>query len=372
MPEPPANPEPAPSAPASPPGAAPAAAPGAAPGERARIEPREALRRVTSGESLDRGEAEDLFGRMIDGEVSDPLKAALLVALRMKGEAVTEMAGAAAAMRRRATPIPHRREAVVDTCGTGGDGRGTFNISTAAALVAAAAGAPVAKHGNRSISSRSGSADVLAALGVRLDEDAATAGRALEEVGICFLFAPYFHPGMREVMPVRRELALRTIFNLLGPLTNPAGARRQLMGVYAASLVEPIGHVLAELGSEHALVVHGDDGLDEITTTGVTRVCEVHGGEVRAYTIEPEALGIRRAELRELAGGGPEDNAELMREVLAFGTGPLADITVLNAGAALYVAGLAADLPAGVEQARDALVSGRAADKLAQLVRFLA
>ena len=360
----------APSAPASP--VSPASPAGGAAGDRPRIQPREALRRVTSGESLSRDEAEDLFGRMIDGEVSDPLKAALLVALRMKGEAVAEMAGAATAMRRRATPIPHRREAVVDTCGTGGDGRGTFNISTAAALVAAAAGAPVAKHGNRSISSRSGSADVLAALGVRLDEDPATAGRALEEVGICFLFAPYFHPGMREVMQVRRELALRTIFNLLGPLINPAGARRQLMGVYAASLVEPIGRVLAELGTEHALVVHGDDGLDEITTTGVTRVCEVRGGEVRAYTIEPEALGIRRAELGELAGGGPEENAELMRQVLASGTGPLADITVLNAGAALYVAGLAADLPAGVEQARAALVSGRAADKLAQLVRFLA
>ncbi len=383
MPDTPAQPDPegpaAPTAPAAPksPGspaapAAPGGGGGAAAPERAKIEPREALRRVTSGESLDRDEAEDLFGRMIDGEVSDPLKAALLVALRMKGEAVAEMAGAAAAMRRRATPIPHRREAVVDTCGTGGDGRGTFNISTAAALVAAAAGAPVAKHGNRSVSSRSGSADVLAALGVRLDEDAATAGRALEEVGICFLFAPYFHPGMREVMPVRRELALRTIFNVLGPLTNPAGARRQLMGVYAASLVEPLGHVLAELGSEHAMVVHGDDGLDEITTTGITRVCEVRDGAVRTYTIEPEPLGIRRAELAELVGGGPDENAALMRQVLASGAGPLADITVLNAGAALYVAGLAADLAAGVEQARAALVSGRAADKLAQLVRFLA
>lgn len=338
----------------------------------ARLEPREALRRLTSGESLGRDETEELFGRMMDGEVSDPLKAALLVALRMKGEAVAEIAGAAAAMRRRATPIPHRRPAVVDTCGTGGDGRGTFNISTAAALVAAAAGAPVAKHGNRSVSSRSGSADVLAALGMRLDEDPATAGRALETVGICFLFAPYFHPGMREVMPVRRELALRTVFNLLGPLTNPAGARRQLMGVYAASLVEPIGHVLAELGSEHAMVVHGDDGLDEITTTGVTRVCEVRGGAITTYTIEPEALGLRRADLAELAGGGPEENAALMREVLAGVAGPLADVTVLNAGAALYVAGLAADLPTGVARARAVLASGEAADKLAQLVRFLA
>jgi anthranilate phosphoribosyltransferase len=342
------------------------------PAGAARLEPREALRRLTAGESLGRDETEALFGSMMDGEVSDPLKAALLVALRMKGEAVAEIAGAAAAMRRRATPIPHRRPAVVDTCGTGGDGAGTFNISTAAALVAAAAGAPVAKHGNRSVSSRSGSADVLAALGMRLDEDPATAGRALEEVGICFLFAPYFHPGMREVMPVRRELALRTVFNVLGPLTNPAGARRQLMGVYAASLVEPIGQVLAELGSEHALVVHGDDGLDEITTTGVTRVCEVRGGEVSSYTIEPEAFGLRRAEPAELKGGGPEENAALMRGVLAGVAGALADVTALNAGAALYVAGLAADLPAGIAKARAALASGEAAEKLAQLVRFLA
>ncbi len=362
------TPPPPPTPPQSPP-AAPAAV-GAAVG--AGVEARDALRRVTAGEHLGRDEAEALFGRMIDGEVSDPLKAALLVALRMKGEAVAEIAGAATAMRRRAKPIPHRRPLVVDTCGTGGDGRGTFNISTAAALVAAAAGAPVAKHGNRSVSSRSGSADVLAALGVRLDEDPATAGRALEQVGICFLFAPYFHPGMREVMPVRRELALRTIFNVLGPLTNPAGARRQLMGVYAAALVEPIGQVLAELGTDHALVVHGEDGLDEITTTGSTRVCEVRGGEVRCYTLEPEALGIRRAELHELAGGGPDENAALMREVLAAGVGPLADVTVLNAGAALYVAGLAEDLAAGVARAREVLVSGEAADKLAQLVRFLA
>ncbi len=338
----------------------------------AAIDPRDALRRLTAGESLGRAETEELFGRMMDGEVSDPLKAALLVALRMKGEAVSEIAGAAAAMRRRATPIPHRRPAVVDTCGTGGDGHGTFNISTAAALVAAAAGAPVAKHGNRSVSSRSGSADVLAALGVRLDEDPASAGRALEALGICFLFAPYFHPGMREVMPVRRELALRTVFNLLGPLTNPAGARRQLMGVYAASLVEPIGRVLADLGSEHAMVVHGDDGLDEITTTGTTRVCEVRGGEVRTYTLEPEALGIPRAALADLAGGGPDDNAALMRQVLAGIPGPLADITALNAGAALYVGGVAADLPAGVARARAVLAAGEAADTLARLVRFLA
>jgi anthranilate phosphoribosyltransferase len=335
-------------------------------------EPREALRRLTSGESLEREEAEELFGKMMDGEVSDPLKAALLVALRMKGEAVSEIAGAAAAMRRRATRIHHHRAAAVDTCGTGGDGRGTFNISTAAAVIAAAAGVPVAKHGNRSVSSRSGSADVLAALGVRIELDPPTAGRALDEVGICFIFAPVFHPGMREVMPVRRELALRTVFNLLGPLTNPAGARRQLMGVYAETLVEPIGRVLRDLGAEHALVVHGEDGLDEITTTGTTRVCEVRGGEVHSYTLDPERFGLRRAPLADLLGGEPDANAALMRRLLETGRGPLADVVALNAGAAIYVGGLAAGLEEGLERARAALVSGAAAAKLEELRSFLA
>ena len=245
------------------------------------LEVRAALVRLTGGESLTREETEDLFGQLMDGQMSEVFKAALLIALRMKGETVPEISGAAAAMRRRAIAIPHRTEGLVDTCGTGGDGRGTFNISTAAALVAAAAGVPVAKHGNRSVSSKSGSADVLAALGVKIEIDPETAGRTLDSVGIAFLFAPLLHPAMREVMPVRRELGMRTIFNVLGPLTNPAGARRQVMGVYAESLVEPIGHVLRDLGAEHALVVHGD-GLDEITTTGSTLVSEVRDGRVEA------------------------------------------------------------------------------------------
>jgi anthranilate phosphoribosyltransferase len=336
------------------------------------LEPREALRRLALGESLSRGETEDLFGQLMDGLVSDPMKAALLVALRMKGEAVPEIAGAAAAMRRRVVPIPHTAEAVIDTCGTGGDGRGTFNISTAAALTAAAAGLPVAKHGNRSVSSRSGSADVLAALGVRIEVDPATAGRAIDQVGIAFLFAPLLHPAMREVMPVRRELGLRTIFNVLGPLTNPAGARRQLMGVYAESLVEPIGQVLRDLGAEHALVVHGSDGLDEITTTGPTHVSEVRGGQVTTYSIEPERFGIRRASLEDLAGGGPEENASLMHRVLSGEEGPLADITALNAGAALYVGGLIPSIEEGVGRAREMLASGAAARKLADLKGFFA
>jgi anthranilate phosphoribosyltransferase len=338
----------------------------------AALDPREALRRLASGESLERAETEELFGLLMDGQVSETIKAALLVALRMKGETVAEISGAAAAMRRRAVPIPHSVADIVDTCGTGGDGRGTFNISTAAALVAAAAGLPVAKHGNRSVSSRSGSADVLAALGVRIEVDPETAGRALDQVGIAFLFAPRLHPAMREVMPVRRELGLRTIFNLLGPLTNPAGARRQLMGVYAEPLVEPIAHVLLDLGAEHALVVHGLDGLDEITTTGPTAVSEVRGGTVRSYTVEPESFGIPRASLADLAGGGPEENAERMHRVFAGEAGPLADVTALNAGAALYVGGLVPAIAAGVARARAALASGAATAKLEELRSFLA
>lgn len=334
------------------------------------LDARAALIRLTAGESLTREETEELFGQLMDGVVSEILKSALLVALRMKGEAVAEISGAASAMRRRAIPIPHRQEHVVDTCGTGGDGRGTFNISTAAAVAAAAAGAVVAKHGNRSVSSRSGSADVLSALGVKIDIAPEVAGRTLDAVGIAFLFAPLLHPAMREVMPVRRELGMRTIFNVLGPLTNPAGARRQLMGVYSESLVEPIAHVLRDLGAEHALVVHGDDGLDEITTTGVTRVAEVRSGEVVCYTLEPERFGLRRASLAELAGGGPEENAAAMHRVFAGEAGPLADVTVLNAGAALYVSGIAPGIAEGIEQAREVLASGAAARKLEELRSF--
>jgi len=334
--------------------------------------PAAALRRLMRGESLSRAETEELFGRLMDGQISDPLKAALLVALAMKREHPQEIAGAAAAMRARTVRIPHRREGIVDTCGTGGDGMGTFNISTAAALVAAAAGAPVAKHGNRSVSSRSGSADVLAALGINLEISPERAGAALDEVGIAFLFAPRLHPAMREVMPVRRELGVRTIFNLLGPLTNPAGARRQLMGVYAPELVEVVARVLAELGSEHALIVHGSDGLDEITTTGPTSIGEVRGGEVRTYELRPEEVGVPRAGAAALQGGDPEHNAALLREILAGVGGPLADVVALNAGAALYVAGRAPDIAAGVVLARQTMSSGAAARRLEELRRFTA
>lgn len=334
------------------------------------IEPRDALNRLLDGEDLTREEVHDLFGRLMDGLLPDALKSALLVALRMKGESPPEIAGAACAMRERAVRIPHRVERVVDTCGTGGDQRGTFNISTASALVAAAGGVPVAKHGNRSVSSRSGSADVLAALGVDIEVSPAVAGRALEQVGIAFLFAPLLHPAMREVMPVRKTLGVRTVFNVLGPLTNPAGARRQVMGVYAEGLVEPIARVLAELGSEHAVVVHGLDGLDEVTTTAATRVGEVRAGRVEVYEVTPERFGVRRAELSELAGGGPEENARAMERVLAGEAGALADVTAVNAGAALYVGGVVESWEAGVERAREVLASGAAIETLERLRSF--
>ncbi len=331
------------------------------------IEPAAALRRIIAGDSLSRAEMESLVGRLMDGELEEPVKAGLLVGLAAKGESAGEIAGAAAAMRRRVIAIPHGRTRVVDTCGTGGDGKGTFNVSTAAALIAAAAGVPVAKHGNRSVSSRSGSADVLEALGVPIETDAGRAGAALDRLGIAFLFAPRLHPAVKEVMPVRRSLGVRTLFNVLGPLTNPAGAPRQLLGVYAPHLVGLLAEVLLELGSEHALVVHGADGLDEISTAGETEVAEVRAGRIERHVLTPEALGLPRVALAELAGGDPADNARLMVAVLGGEPGPLLDISLLNAGAAIYVGGLAESIGNGIERAREAVASGAAAGKLDQL-----
>lgn len=334
------------------------------------FDPHQALRRLIARQDLERGETKDLFSSLMDGELSEPMKAALLVALAMKRESSSEISGAAIAMRERVIPIPHRRDKVVDTCGTGGDGKGTFNISTAAALVAAAVGVPVAKHGNRSVSSRSGSADVLAALGVKIEVPPEVAGRELDELGIAFLFAPLLHPAMREVMPVRKELAVRTIFNLLGPLTNPAGAKRQLIGVFAADLVEIIGRVLADLGAQRAWVVHGNDGLDEITLSATTRVAEVDGGDVRVFTLDPEELGFERCALADLAGGEPVDNAAALRRVFEGEPGPLTEVTVLNAGAAVYVGDRAESLEEGISLAREAIRSGAAAEKLEALARM--
>lgn len=325
------------------------------------------IRRLLGGATLSREETELLFGALMDGALDEVKKTALIVALAVRGETAEEIAGATLAMRRRVIQIPHQLEDLVDTCGTGGDGSGSFNVSTAAALVAAAGGATIAKHGNRSVSSRSGSADVLAALGVDLTIGPSTAAKALAEIGIAFLFAPALHPAMREVMPIRRALGVRTVFNLLGPLTNPAGARRQVMGVFAERWVEPCAQVLAALGAKHALVVHGDDGLDEITTTAPTLVAEVRDGMVELRRVTPQELGLEQVAPSELVGGTPEDNAAAMLEILGGAPGALHQIVAANAGAALYVAGRCASLREGVETAREILESGLALETLEAL-----
>src|SRR4051794_10882512 len=267
-----------------------------------------AIRKVVDGKDLGRDEMHEVFGEVMDGRATDVQKSALLIALRMKGETSEEITGAALAMRERVSPLTVDRERIIDTCGTGGDGRGTFNVSTVAALVAAGAGASVAKHGNRAVSSSCGSADVLAELGVHIDLDAARMSEVLRRTGISFLFAPKLHPAMGAVVAVRRELGVRTIFNVLGPLTNPAFARRQVLGVYAPHLVDVVARVLLALGAEHALVVHSEDGLDEISVSAPTRVCEVRDGEMRTYAIAPADLGIEVHSLDALAGGDANEN----------------------------------------------------------------
>jgi anthranilate phosphoribosyltransferase len=330
---------------------------------------RAALSRIIAGEHLTESETESLFGSLMDGRFSDPIKAAILVGLAAKGETADEVAGAARAMRRRVISIPTRRKRVVDTCGTGGDGASSFNISTAAAIVAATAGVPVAKHGNRSVSSRSGSADVLEALGVSLQATPEMAARSLDRIGIAFLFAPKLHPAMKEVASVRRDLGVRTIFNILGPLTNPAGARRQVLGVFEERLVELVARVLVNLGCDHALVVRGRDGLDELTTVDETVVAEVEDGQVDCFVVSPEQFGMKRVTPEALRGGEPAENAALMEEVLAGRKGPLLDITALNAGAALYVGGRSDSLEAGVDEALSILRSGAGSGMLEQMRR---
>ena len=328
------------------------------------------LKRLMAREDLTRDEMESLVGRIVDGVVTEAEIGALLVALAMKGETIDELAGAAGALRARVRRVPHSRPDCLDTCGTGGDGRGGFNVSTAAAFVAAAGGVPVAKHGNRAISSRSGSADVLAALGLEIEVEPERSARQLDAIGIAFLFAPLHHPAMRVVAPARKVLGVRTLFNLIGPLTNPAGARTQLLGVFARDKVEPVARVLAALGTERALVVHGEDGLDEITTTGATFVAEVIGGEVTTRTIRPEDLGLSTASPEDLRGGTPDENAERMHRLFEGEPSPLAELVAANAGAALHLAGKAPNLRAGVEAAREILGSGKAKTKLEELKAF--
>jgi len=324
---------------------------------------------VAEGGTLSAEQSAQAFDIMMRGATSPALMGAFLALLRIRGETVEEITGAAQSMRAKALTVDAPAE-VVDTCGTGGDAKGTHNISTGAALVAAGAGLTIAKHGNRSISSKSGSADVLGELGVRLEASADTACRCIKEAGIGFLFAPHHHGAMKHVGPVRAELGLRTIFNLLGPLSNPAGARRQVMGVYHRKWVAPLARVLGNLEAKHVWVVHGSDGLDELTTTGPTYVAEYKNGSLSEFEVTPEDADLPRAEPTELIGGDPATNAAAIRRMLEGEASPLRDIVILNAAAALIVGGRAATLREGAAQAAEAIDSGAAKARLDMLIEL--
>ena len=324
---------------------------------------------LSRGGALSRDDAAEAMRILMAGEATPAQTAALLVALHMKGETVDEIAGFAATMRAFATRVPTARRPLVDTCGTGGDHSGTFNISTAAAFVVAGAGVAVAKHGNRSATSKCGSADVLEELGVNLSADPVVVGRCIDEVGIGFLFARALHSAMKHVGPVRAELGVRTVFNVLGPLTNPAGADGQVMGIYDGNRVGDIARVLLELGTRHAFVVHGLDGLDELTLTGPSKVAEARDGHVDEYTIEPGQLGLDVATADALRGGGAAENARILRGVLEGEPGPRRDIVLLNAAPAIVAGEGAGELRGGIEVARQSIDSGAALAKLEELVK---
>lgn len=328
---------------------------------------RPVLARLAEGEALSEAEAEAAFGLLMEGEATPSQIAGLLMAMRVRGETVPEITGAARAMRARMLAVA-APDGAIDTCGTGGDASGTYNISTAAALVIAAAGVPVAKHGNRAASSKSGSADVLAALGVALDAPMERVQAALDQAGIAFLWAPRHHAAMRHVAGTRTELGTRTIFNLLGPLANPGSVTRQVVGVFAAHWVRPLAETLGRLGATHAWVVHGTDGLDELSTTGETLVAEWHQGRVREFRVTPEDAGLKRANPVLLKGGDATENAEALTALLEGDPSAYRDIVVLNAAAAFIVAGRAPDLKSGAALAASTIDSGAARQKLAHLV----
>ncbi len=328
----------------------------------------DAISKLVDGQHLSADDAEKVMDEIMTGEATPAQIGGYLVALRVAGETPGEIAGSVRSMRAKVTPIKTKHPLVVDTCGTGGDGTHTFNISTTAAFVVAGAGQPVAKHGNRSVSSKSGSADVLKALGVNIEISPEQVGKCLDEAGFGFLFAPMLHGAMKHAIGPRRELAMRSIFNIMGPLTNPAGAQCQLVGVYAPELTELAADVLGRLGAKRALVVHGEDGMDEITLTAKTRVSEWDGNAVKTYTFDPQEVGMPLAGPGDISGGEPEDNARILREVLSGETGPRRDIVLLNASAALLAAGKAGDFQEGVRQAAEAIDSGAAAKTLERLI----
>ena len=325
------------------------------------------LAKVADGETLSQSDSAQAFEIVMSGEASPTQIGAFLMGLRLRGETVDEITGAAHIMRSKVIGVEASAGAI-DTCGTGGDAKGTFNISTCAALVAAGAGLIVAKHGNRSVSSKSGSADVLSALGVNLDLTPERVASCIAQAGIGFLFAPHHHAAMKHVAPVRQELGLPTIFNLLGPLANPAGAKRQVIGVFARRWVAPLAHVSRNLGFEHVWVVHGSDGLDELTTTGVSHVAELKSGDVREFEVTPEDAGLKRAAVEDLAGGDPRINAQAIREVLAGKPSAFRDVVIFNAAAALIVGEKARTLQEAASMAANAIDGGGAAERLEKLI----
>ena len=329
-----------------------------------------ALAELLEGRPLTRAQARGVMDEIMRGEATSAQIGGFLVALRLKGETPDEIAGCAEAMREHVLPVRPERDDLVDTAGTGGDGASTINISTAAAIVAAAAGAGVAKHGNRAVSSASGSADVLEALGFSLEQPPERIARSIDELGFGFMFAPTHHPAMRHAAPVRHELAARTVFNVLGPLTNPAGARAQVIGVYSEALVRPIAESLAQLGARRAFVVHGAHGIDELSPAGPNLVCEVVAGDVSERQIDPVELGIERCDPDELRGGSPAENAQAIRDVFAGADGGRRDAILLNAAGAIAAAGHAAGLREGLGLAREAVDTGAAGERLDALARF--
>jgi anthranilate phosphoribosyltransferase len=331
---------------------------------------REAIDKLVNRVNLSEAETVDVMNQIMTGEATPLQVAAFLTALRMKGETVEEITGAARVMREKAHRVEVGGKSVLDTCGTGGDQKGTFNISTTAAFVVAGAGIDVAKHGNRSVSSQSGSADVLGALGVKVDASKERVEQCIAKIGIGFLFAPLLHEAMKYAVGPRRDIGIRTIFNLLGPLTNPAMARYQLIGIYSGELVAAIANVLKNLGSARAMVVHGLEGLDEISLCGPTKVAELSDGQVKEYTLEPEQFGLKRCKLEDLHGGSAEQSAVVVQGVLAGEKGPARDVVLLNSGAALYVRGIATTIADGIKLAAQSIDSGKARQKLAQLVEL--
>ncbi|MDF2503826.1 anthranilate phosphoribosyltransferase [Clostridium sp.] len=330
----------------------------------------EAIKKISNEENLSEKEAYSSVNEIMKGEAIPSQIGAFLMGMRMKGETVEEITGCAKAMRDNATPVKLDSKYVIDTCGTGGDGGKTFNISTVVAIVAAAGGVKVAKHGNRAVSSSSGSADVLQELGFNIDIDTEKAKKLIDKNGMAFLFAQKYHSAMKNVGPVRKQLAIRTVFNILGPLTNPAFVKGQVLGVYSKKLTHTLAEVLLKLGSEKAMVVHGGDGLDEITTTTDTYVSEIREGKVIDYKIKPEKLGIPLAKVEDIKGSSAKENAGIIIDVLEGKKGPKRDIVILNSAAALYVGKVAGNLEQGIKLAEELIDSGRAYEKLSELVKY--